>query len=69
MSDALTSLRTALAPKQGMRKIPLALETYQHQSVPLSSKLLMNMLAEQEPAYLASNEQWRVLWRFGKLQT
>ena len=50
MSDALTSLRAALAPKQGMRKIPLALETYQHQSVPLSSKLLMNMLAEQEPA-------------------
>jgi len=50
MSDALTSLRTALAPKQGMRRIPLTMETYQHPSVPLSSKLLMNMYAEQEPS-------------------
>ena len=50
MSDALASLRTALAPKAGMKRIPLALETYQYLSVPLSSKLLMNMYAEQEPS-------------------
>jgi hypothetical protein len=50
MSDALTKLRSALALKQGMRRIPLTLETYQHQSVPLSSKLLLNMFVEQQPA-------------------
>ena len=50
MSDALTQLRSALAPKQGMRRIPLTLESYQHQSTQLSSKLLQNMMVEQQPA-------------------
>ena len=36
-----------------MRRIPLSLETYQHQSPALSSKLLLNMMAEQEPARCA----------------
>jgi hypothetical protein len=50
VSDALTALRTALAPKTGLRRIPLTLESYQHQSTQLSSKLLTNMFAEQQPA-------------------
>jgi hypothetical protein len=50
VSDALTALRTALAPKTGLRRIPLTLESYQHQSTQLSSKLLLNMFAEQQPA-------------------
>ena len=48
MSDTVTkALQTALAPQTGMRRIPLSLETYQHQSPALSSKLLLNMFAEQ----------------------
>jgi hypothetical protein len=50
MSDALTQLRSALAPKTGLRRIPLTLETYQHQSTQLSSKRLLNVFAEQQPA-------------------
>jgi hypothetical protein len=49
MSDALASLRTALAPKTGMRRIPFPLESYQHPSMPLQSKRLLNLFAEQEP--------------------
>ena len=33
----------------GMQRIPLTLDSYQHQSVPLTSRLLLNMLAEQVP--------------------
>lgn len=50
MSDAVAALRTALAPRAGLRRIPLSLETYQHPSTQLSSKLLLNMFAEQQPA-------------------
>lgn len=50
MSDTLTALRTALTPKQGMRRIPLSLESYRHQATQLSSKRLLNCFAEQEPA-------------------
>jgi hypothetical protein len=51
MSDTTTAaLQAALTPKTGMQRIPLTLETYQHVSVPLSSKLLLNMMAEQQPA-------------------
>ena len=33
MSDTVTkALQTALTPKTGMQRIPLSLETYQHQS-------------------------------------
>ena len=47
MSDAR---QTERPPQQGMRRIPLTLESYQHQSAQLSSKLLLNMFAEQQPA-------------------
>lgn len=50
MSDTLARLQQALAPKKGMQRIPIPLESYQHPSPPLSSKRLLNMLAEQEPA-------------------
>ena len=33
----------------GMQRIPLTLDSYQHQSVPLTSRKLLNMLAEQVP--------------------
>lgn len=47
MSDTLTALQTALAPKTGMRRIPFPLESYQHQSPPLQHKRLLNWYAEQ----------------------
>ena len=50
MSDSLASLRAALTPKTGLRPIPLTLESYQHPSAPLSSKTLLNLHAEQQPA-------------------
>jgi hypothetical protein len=46
---AAQALQAALAPKTGMQRIPLTLDSYQHQSVPLSSRLLLNMHAEQAP--------------------
>lgn len=51
MSDSTTlaTLQEALKPKTGMRRISLPLESYQHQSPPLSSKRLLNMMAEKEP--------------------
>ena len=52
MSDSATiaALQKALAPTSGMQRVPLTLETYQHYSPALSSKLLMNMFVEQQPA-------------------
>jgi len=50
MSDSLATLRQALAPKAGMRRIPFPLESYQHPSVPLSAKRLLNVMAEEAPA-------------------
>jgi len=50
MSDALSALRSALSPKAGMRRIPFPLESYQHPSLPLSAKRLLNLMAEQAPA-------------------
>jgi hypothetical protein len=49
MSDTLATLQKALAPQSGMKRIPLTLETYEHQSPALSSKKLLNMFAEQQP--------------------
>jgi hypothetical protein len=49
MSDALTQLRTALAPTKGMKRIPFPLESYEHPSLPLVSKRLINMMAEKAP--------------------
>ena len=45
MSDTLTEL-----PKSGMQRIPFPLESYQHPSLPLSAKRLLNLMAEQQPA-------------------
>jgi hypothetical protein len=55
MSAALTDTATqqlaqALAPKGGMRRIPFPLESYQHPSLPLTAKRLINLMAEQLPA-------------------
>src|SRR6187399_258055 len=50
MSDALATLRNALSPKTGMRRIPFPLESYEHPSLPLSAKRLINLMAEQQPA-------------------
>lgn len=50
MSDTIAALQQALTPKSGMQRIPLSLESYQHPSPALSSKLLLNMFAEQQPA-------------------
>jgi hypothetical protein len=50
MSDALASLQTALAPKTGMKRIPFPTESYQHPSLPLSAKRLLNFYIEQAPA-------------------
>jgi hypothetical protein len=48
MSDAPEQQRAAPAPA-GMRRIPFPLESYQHPSEPLSSKRLLNLMAEAEP--------------------
>jgi hypothetical protein len=50
MSDTVTALQKALAPKTGMQRIPFTTESYRHDSLPLSSKLLMNLMAEAAPA-------------------
>jgi hypothetical protein len=51
MSATVTqALQAALTPKTGMQRIPFPLESYQHTSPPLSSKRLLNLYAEQEPA-------------------
>jgi hypothetical protein len=50
MSDTLDALKTALAPKQGMKRIPFPLESYEHPSLPLVSKRLVNLMAEKQPA-------------------
>jgi hypothetical protein len=43
------ALQTALSPKSGMRRLPFPLESYQHPSLPLSAKQLLNLYAEQQP--------------------
>jgi hypothetical protein len=50
MSDALASLRQALGPKGGMRRLPFPTETYEHPSLPVSAKRLLNLMVEQQPA-------------------
>lgn len=53
MSGAATQQQPA--PATGMQRIPLPLESYQHQSLPLTAKRLLNMMAEQEPADARTN--------------
>ena len=50
MSDTLTALQTALSPKTGMQRIPFPLESYEHPSLPLVAKRLVNLMAEKQPA-------------------
>jgi|SRR5579862_225330 len=50
MSDTLATLQNALAPKTGMRRVPFPMESYQHPSLPLLAKRLLNVMAEQQPA-------------------
>jgi hypothetical protein len=50
MSDALATLRSALTPAKGMRRIPFPTESYEHPSRPLSAKRLLNLMAESAPA-------------------
>ena len=40
---------TIQAPAGGMQRIPMTLDSYQHQSTQLSSRLLLNIFAEQQP--------------------
>jgi len=47
MSDAPNS---GERPKTGMRRIPFPLESYEHPSPPLSTRRLVNLMAEQEPS-------------------
>ena len=44
----MSGTATQAAPT-GMQRIPLTLDSYQHQSIPLTSRLLLNMFAEQLP--------------------
>ena len=50
MSDTLTALQTALSPKTGMQRIPFPLESYEHPSLPLVAKRLINVMSEKQPA-------------------
>ena len=50
MSDTLTALQTALSPKTGMQRIPFPLESYEHPSLPLVAKRLVNVMSEKQPA-------------------
>ena len=49
MSDTLAALEQALKPKTGMQRLPFPLDTYEHPSIPLISKRLLNYYAEQQP--------------------
>ena len=50
MSDTLDTLRQALSPKTGMRPIPFPFESYEHPSLPLTAKRLINVMSEKLPA-------------------
>ena len=48
-AEYLAKLTRALAPKNGMRRISFAVDSYRHPSLPLSAKRILNLYAEQEP--------------------
>ena len=50
MSDTLATLQQALAPPKGMQRIPFPTEIYEHPSLPLTAKKLLNLMVEQAPA-------------------
>jgi hypothetical protein len=45
----MSSTQQQAPPRAGMQRIPLALESYEHPSPPLSAKRLINMMVEQAP--------------------
>lgn len=45
----MSDTQTANAPRAGMRRIPFPLESYEHPSLPLSAKRLLNLMAEKAP--------------------
>jgi len=47
MSDAPAQQQAP--PRSGMRRIPFPLESYEHPSLPLVAKRLLNLMAEQQP--------------------
>ena len=49
MSDTLAQLQQALKPKTGMQRLPFPLDSYDHPSIPLQSKRLLNYFSEKEP--------------------
>lgn len=48
-ASGLATLQAALAPKTGMKRIPFPLESYEHPSLPLVAKRLVNLMAEKAP--------------------
>jgi hypothetical protein len=59
MSDALSQLTTALAPKGLPKPLPFPTESYEHPSLPLQSKRLLNVYAEAQPA--DSRSPWALM--------
>ena len=49
MSDTLAALQKAFSPKAGMQRLPFPLDSYDHPSIPLQSKRLLNYFSEKEP--------------------
>jgi hypothetical protein len=49
MSDAISQLTSALAPKGLPKPLPFPTESYEHPSKPLQSKRLLNVYAEAQP--------------------
>ncbi|MGD0108367.1 MAG: hypothetical protein ABSC06_30660 [Rhodopila sp.] len=47
MSDTLTALQAALAPRVGLQPVPLASQSYELSSTPASGERLLNMYAEK----------------------
>jgi hypothetical protein len=45
----MSGTAAAQAAPQGMRRLPMPYDWYQHPSLPLNSQLLLNLMAEQEP--------------------
>jgi hypothetical protein len=51
-AQTAAALQAALTGQQktGMQRLPMPYDWYQHPSLPLNSKLLLNLMAEQEPS-------------------
>jgi hypothetical protein len=49
-------LSRGIGPKQGMWRVPLPLQSYEHPSVPLSAERLLNLFSESQPANARNQE-------------